>query len=85
MGWEGKSGKKESEKLWVSWRERGVVAVIKGVSAVQRERMSEGAKRDRLVHLNIALIVLMYSFATHCAKPTNHTHIPTSFSPFLKP
>ncbi|CAJ1950485.1 unnamed protein product [Sphenostylis stenocarpa] len=37
MGWEGKSGNKDIEKLWVAWRERGVVAVTKGVSAVQRE------------------------------------------------
>lgn len=58
MGFEGKSGNKHSEKLWVSWRKKGLVAVIKGV-----ERMSEGAKRDTLVHLNIALIVLMYSFS----------------------
>lgn len=55
--------KEGTEKLWMAWRRRGVVTVIKGL--VQRKHgMSEGAKPGWFVHINITLIVPMLLLAT---------------------
>ncbi|KAK7349398.1 hypothetical protein VNO77_06732 [Canavalia gladiata] len=56
-----KKGKLENKKQKsFGWRgrEKGVVAVIR----VSAECIREGAKRGRLVQVNIALVVLVYSF-----------------------